>query len=340
MKVAIVGGGVVGLTTAVIAQNGSLRNADITVLASDYDDIVSHVAAGIFRVGASFGSFSEEKVTKKWIKDSYEFYDDIRKSDCASYAGVTDISGYIFANSSPHTVKNRWLESVVPIYRRATEEEFQLVNGNWKYGSFFSTLLTQSNLYLPWIKQKLLIDGVTFKQRKLNSLEELTDEFDIVINCTGLGARKLCNDRRLVSIRGQVLKVSAPWMKVFFYGELDTYVIPGFNGTVTLGGSRSFDSENTKLCPYESAAIRKRCETLIPSLKDAELLRQAVGLRPHREGGVRVGEGNILNSGCSNKTIVVHNYGHGGYGVCMAPGTAIATVNTAVEFHKATCSKI
>lgn len=64
MKVAIVGGGVVGLTTAVIAQNGSLRNADITVLASDYDDIVSHVAAGIFRVGASFGSFSEEKVTK------------------------------------------------------------------------------------------------------------------------------------------------------------------------------------------------------------------------------------------------------------------------------------
>lgn len=54
---------------------------------------------------------------------------------------------------------------------------------------------------------RLLIDGVTFKQRKLNSLKELTGEFDIVINCTGLGARKLCDDRRLVSIRGQVLKV-------------------------------------------------------------------------------------------------------------------------------------
>ncbi|KAM0729812.1 D-aspartate oxidase [Formica fusca] len=340
MKVAIVGGGVVGLTTAVIAQNGSLRNADITVLASDYDDIVSYVAAGIFRVGASFGSYNEEKVTKKWIKDSYEFYDDIRKSDLASYAGVTNISGYIFANSSPHTVQNRWLESVVPVYRRATEEEFQLVNGNWKYGSFFSTLLTQSNLYLPWIKRKLLIDGVTFKQRKLNSLKELTGEFDIVINCTGLGARKLCDDRRLVSIRGQVLKVKAPWIKTFFYGELDTYVIPGFHGMVTLGGSRSFDSENIRLCPYESVAIRERCETLVPSLKDAELLQQKVGLRPHREGGVRIGEGNIVNNGCSNKTIIVHNYGHGGYGVCMAPGTAIATVDTVIEFHKATCSKI
>ncbi|XP_050445363.1 D-aspartate oxidase [Cataglyphis hispanica] len=340
MKVAIVGGGVVGLTTAVIAQNGFLRNADITVLASNYDDIVSYVAAGIFRVGASFGSYNEEKVTKKWIKDSYEFYDDIRKSDYASYAGVTDISGYIFANSSPHTVQNRWLENIVPVYRRATEEEFQLVNGNWKYGSFFSTLLTQTNLYLPWIKQKLLINGVTFEQKKLNSFKELSDKFDIIINCTGLGARKLCDDRRLVSIRGQVLKVRAPWIKTFFYGELDTYVIPGFDGMVTLGGSRNFDSENIRLCPYESAAIRERCETLVPSLKDAELLRQEVGLRPHREGSVRIGEGNIVNNGCSNKTIIVHNYGHGGYGVCMAPGTAIATVDTIMEFHKATCCKI
>lgn len=85
-------------------------------------------------------------------------------------------------------------------------------------------------------------------------------------------------------------------MKMFFYGELDTYVIPGFNGVVTLGGSRSFDSENMKLCPYESAAIRERCETLVPSLKNAKILRQEVGLRPHREGGVRVGEGTRISS--------------------------------------------
>lgn len=49
--------------------------------------------------------------------------------------------------------------------------------------------------------------GVTFKQRTLNSLKELTGEYDIIMNCTGLGARKLCDDKRLVSLRGQVLKV-------------------------------------------------------------------------------------------------------------------------------------
>ncbi|XP_011881441.1 PREDICTED: D-aspartate oxidase [Vollenhovia emeryi] len=337
MKIVIVGGGIVGLTTAGFVQTGYFRNADITVLASNFDDTVSHVAAGLFRVGSCFSGPSET-VTRQWVKDSYEFYDALRKTDDASYAGVTDISGYIFANSSPDIVKNRWLENVVPMYRRATREEFQLVDGSWKYGSYFSTLLTQSNLYLPWAKDRLQSKGITFKRREVNSLKELTDEYDIVMNCTGLGARRLCDDRRLVSLRGQVVKVKAPWVKMFFYGELDTYVIPGFNGVVTLGGSRSFDSENMKLCPYESAAIGERCETLVPSLKNAEILREEVGLRPHREGGVRVGDGSRISD--HSKAIVVHNYGHGGYGVCMAPGTAIAAVDSAVQLYKSTSSKI
>lgn len=40
-----------------------------------------------------------------WIRDSYEYYDDIRKSYEASFAGITAISGYLFANSSPEIVK-------------------------------------------------------------------------------------------------------------------------------------------------------------------------------------------------------------------------------------------
>lgn len=65
---------------------------------------------------------------------------------------------------------------------------------------------------------------------------------------------------------------------------------------VTLGGSRNFDSENMTPCSYECAAIRERCETLVPSLRNMEIIRQEVGLRPHREGNVRVEAHRISNS--------------------------------------------
>ena len=336
MKVAVVGGGVVGLTTAMQLQR-ELHNAEVTVFASDFENTVSHVAAGIFRVGSSY-SGPTERITRDWIRDSYDYYDGIRKTHEAPSAGVTSVSGYIFANSSAETVKNHWMEDLVPIYRKATEEEFQLVGGSWKYGSFFTTLLTECKLYLPWAREKLQESGAKLAIKKFSCLKELASDWDLIMNCTGLGARTLCNDRRLVSMRGQVIKAKAPWIKTFFYGELDTYIIPGFNGVVTLGGSRSFDSENTSLCGHESAAIRERCENFVPALKKAAILKEEVGLRPHRENSVRV-EAERVASGLST-AILVHNYGHGGYGVCTAPGTAKYAIKLAKEMHKSSVAKL
>ena len=46
------------------------------------------------------------------------------------------------------------MEDLVPIYRKVTPEELKLTKGNWKYGSFFMTILNQTNLHLPWARQK------------------------------------------------------------------------------------------------------------------------------------------------------------------------------------------
>lgn len=77
-------------------------------------------------------------------------------------------------------------------------------------------------------------------------------------------------------------------MKVCFYAEFDTYIIPGFDGYVTLGGTRDFNSVKTDVCRYAYRSIRERCENLLPSLRKAPTLEQKVGLRPYREGGGRV----------------------------------------------------
>lgn len=60
LKIAVVGAGVVGITTAVELKK-LFRNADIDVIADKLDvDTTSFVAAGLFRPGTSFTGPDEE----------------------------------------------------------------------------------------------------------------------------------------------------------------------------------------------------------------------------------------------------------------------------------------
>lgn len=51
-------------------------------------------------------------------------------------------------------------------------------------------------------------NGGTVINRKIESLSELCGEYDIIFNCTGLQAKKLCDDMNLLPIRGQVIRVT------------------------------------------------------------------------------------------------------------------------------------
>lgn len=119
-------------------------------------------------------------------------------------------------------------------------------------------------------------------QLKVASFSDLLPyKFDFVVNCTGIGARFLCNDEELVPIRGQVMKVSAPWENQFFLVDNDVYVIPGINET-TLGGCRHYDNYDLNVDKHISAQIWENCTKLLPSLKDSAVIREWVGLRPFR----------------------------------------------------------
>lgn len=58
-----------------------------------------------------------------------------------------------------------------------------------------------------------------------------------------------------------------------------------------------------------------------PDLSDSAVLRAVAGVRPCREGGLRI-ETETLTAGGRTMT-VVHNYGHGGCGYTIGPGCAI-----------------
>ncbi|EDV90873.1 D-aspartate oxidase [Drosophila grimshawi] len=318
MHFGVLGSGIIGLTTALELQE-QFPTAQISIIADRFnEDTVSYVAAGIFRPGTSFMGPTQE-ITQQWMRDAFNYWDDIRRSKEASLAGVCQLSGYIFSRTTPSIVRNHFIEQLLPVYRRATEEELQLCQGGWKYGSFFTTCLTESRLFLPYATKKFLANGGQVLRQHVSSFSDVPGGVDVLLNCTGMGAKELCNDPHLVPIRGQVLKVRAPWIKTAFYGDLDTYVLPGFE-TVTIGGCRQYDSYNMEWCKYDSMAIKERCYNLLPSLKKAEIVRECVGLRPHRSV-VRV-EPELLTNAEGRRLKIVHNYGHGGYGVTTAPGTA------------------
>lgn len=157
------------------------------------------------------------------------------------------------------------------------------------------------------------------EKRKVNSLQELSPSYDLIVNCSGLGAKTLVHDGGVYPIRGQVLKVEAPWLKHFIRdADGKTYMYPGVH-SVTIGGTRQQDDWRLTPDGDDTKGILERCGELEPSLRKAKVLSTWVGLRPGRKNP-RVEREVVQLQG--RKVPVVHNYGHGGWGVTLAWGTA------------------
>ena len=64
-------------------------------------------------------------------------------------------------------------------------------------------------------------------QIQITDLKAIGKNYDLVINCTGVGARALAGDSKLAPLRGQVMRVRAPWIKKVVLDDADdgNYVI-------------------------------------------------------------------------------------------------------------------
>ena len=179
-----------------------------------------------------------------------------------------------------------------------------------------------TTVFLPFVEARVHALGGTLDRRPpFRSLAELRELAPVVVNCTGLGARDLCNDADVFPNRGQVLRVQAPavtrWSVALPRGGGPVYVFPRSSDCI-LGGT-SEPGEWTEQ-PEEAtlARIQDACRALEPSLTAGyERVGEAAGLRPERTSGVRL-EAEALGDGGA----VIHNYGHGGGGFTVAWGCA------------------
>nr|XP_046268806.1 D-aspartate oxidase isoform X2 [Scatophagus argus] len=227
-------------------------------------------------------------------------------------------SGWQIFKEVPANKKPFWSESVIG-FRFMTDRELKRFPDH-KFGQAFTTIKCECSSYLPWLEKRFRRAGGLVEQRKISSLEELSNSYDIIVNCSGLGAKALVGDDKVYPVRGQVLKVEAPWLQHFIRdSDGKTYIYPGIH-SVTVGGTRQEDDWRLQVDEGDTESILMRGGRLEPSLSKAKVLSKWVGLRPSRRNP-RVERELVELQG--RRVPVVHNYGHGGWGVTLAWGTGL-----------------
>ena len=80
---------------------------------------------------------------------------------------------------------------------------------------------------------RFLAAGGKIIKEEIKSFDRLFDDFDIVFNCTGLGAAELTNDTELTPIRGQTVRVDTGTVaqNTFVYIHTGTPMIPYYYWT-------------------------------------------------------------------------------------------------------------
>lgn len=308
MRATIVGAGVSGLTTAVALQNAGW---DTRVVAREtYESTVSMVAAAVWTAT----SIEPQQRTRLWAIESRSRFASIAEEPTS---GVTPLSQRELYRTGSHS---SWLETT-PYVRRLEATEIPAGFGE---GFAVDGFVMEPPIYLRWLTERLVGSGGEITRGEIHRLEEVGG--DIVINCTGLGARQLADDPMLLPIRGQVVAVANPGIHEGLSDESDpdriSYAYPR-SAELVLGGVRQAGRTDTAPDRSDTARILADCVRLDDRLAAPSVVDVRVGLRPGRPA-VRV-ELELLADGRP----VVHNYGHGGAGFILSWGCAREVVELA-----------
>lgn len=304
-KVAVVGQGLMGLTSAMKLIEAGYH---VTLFSKEPFEQTNSMSAGAY--WWPHRTYPMDRVSA-WAKATYQEYE---KECLLSESGVhfeqhlrfcldPDDSAYILQHV------DRWERVDGASYGVPCEE------------AYLVTLpVIDVPVFMKNLRNRVERSGGTFVRQDVDAPARLFPEFELVVNCTGVGARDFVSDEDVFPIRGQVVRVERPEglrrsSRVYQKEDQFTLVLPRTDDVI-LGGTAQDGDWDRDVRAADSDAILQRCALVVPEIADAKILGSSVGLRPGRHV-VRL----ELESDRADQP-VLHNYGHGGGGFTVAWGCA------------------
>ncbi len=301
----VIGAGVSGLTTAIcLAEAG----AAVQVWAAEPPLQTTSVVAGALW-GPAFAEPVDDTVA--WMKQSLR---DFRHLARVPGTGVR-LAPALAVGDLPGLHEMPPQAELIPELRPCAQAD---IPAGFARGFRATMPLIDMPQYLDYLVGRLAVAGGHLEIRRVESLLDAGKEAPVVVNCAGLGARRLVGDDTVRPVFGQHVVLSNPGLDELFL-ELTsatewTHYFP-HPARIVCGGIRVPDRWDRRPEPELSERIVKRCRAIEPRLRDAEVIETVTGLRPDRPA-VRV-DVQVLD-----EVRYVHNYGHGSNGVTLSWGCA------------------
>ena len=309
-RVAIVGAGVSGLTCGVLFAE---RGYTTSIFAKDVGQRTTSGAAGA--LWFPYDAKPVEKVIP-WALETYKILVDLAQQQ-GTGVSIIELRQY-----------SRTEEIQIPDWARPLGASVVATGlaPVFKSGFALRVPLMDTTIYLAYLAKRFQeADGEINANVRFQKLEEVDRTFDVLINCAGIGARELAQDRDLEPHRGQVAivpKVDNLSCAIVCDDPPLMYAIPRTNDCLFGGTNEISDDLNVDL--QSTSRILGECSRVL-KIDKPRILSERVGLRPFRRSGVR-GERDRLGDGRT----VVHNYGHGGAGFTLSWACASEVVDLAL----------
>lgn len=348
IPVVVVGAGVVGLTTALELKKSNVTY-DITVVGTFLPGDILIFYTSPF-AGANWHSFASHDDKYLQELDTVGYHKLMQLAENPK-SGIWKKPNALFFTPEALREVNGDVSKLSSWYDKLANSrvlpQSELLPGT-VYGTEFDGIVLSVPVYLSFLTQQCLELGIHIRRvpqithidnaRKLHST---ASSAKLVINCAGLGASKIggiTDKKRNFPVRGQVMVVRNTVDRVImvdgFKEENEMlYIFPRKEGGAIIGGSFYADNEDGTEDLGLTQRIIKRALQYAPELVDPtfrnnpdflDIVKVNVGLRPFREGGIRI------EIDPSRKWLI-HNYGAGGGGYQGSYGFAEKVVQLAGE---------